>query len=140
MSRVARLGEIAWLIAGAVLLCACAAAVRAPRESASAATFQPLALSHLWVTTGKPPAEQSYTVLGKVSFSEPWSEAEADPRRWMEKLRALAIEKFPHTVDALIDMDSELSSDGTTVTVSAKAVQYGPKYRRPVTGPIAKES
>jgi len=41
-----------------------------------------------------------------------------------DRLKSMALEKYPDTVDAVIKEDSEVSPDGSTVTVSAEAIQY----------------
>ena len=82
---------------------------------------------HIWVTTGQPPKGKTYKVLGKVSYTEPWSAEATDAGRMQDKLAALALERYPDEVDALIEEESQVSYDGKSITVSATAIQYGPK-------------
>lgn len=93
----------------------------------------------LWVTPGRPPAGKRYVVLGAVRYSEPSSTEAEDPNRMAEKLKSLALGKFPDEVDALIDENSEMSGDGKTITVSAKAIKYGPPYEQIVSPPPYEE-
>jgi hypothetical protein len=80
--------------------------------------------AHVWVTTGEPPPGKPYTKLGEIKYSEPFTPDAIDASKMQDRLKAMALEKYPDTVDAVIKEDSEVSADGSTVTVSAEAIQY----------------
>jgi len=63
-------------------------------------------------------------VLGEVRYSEPFSPEAIDTVAQQDKLKAIAYKKWPDSIDALIDEKSGLSGDGSTVTVSARAIRY----------------
>jgi hypothetical protein len=93
-------------------------------------------LLHIWVTTGQPPKGKPYKVLGKISYTEPWSNEATNADRMAEKLKALGLAKYPDTLDALIKEESQLSWNGKSITVVATAIQYEDSQRRgPSWGP-----
>jgi len=81
-------------------------------------------MAHIWVTTGTPPPGKPYTVLGDLSYSVPFTPDAIDAAQMQDKLKKIAFDKYPDTVDAVIKEDSNVSSDGSTVTVTAQAIQY----------------
>jgi hypothetical protein len=80
--------------------------------------------AHVWVTTGEPPPGKPYTKLGELKYTEPFTPDAIDAAKMQDRLKSMALEKYPDTVDAVIKEDSEVSPDGSTVTVSAEAIQY----------------
>jgi hypothetical protein len=78
----------------------------------------------VWVTTGEPPAGKPYNKLGELKYTEPFTPDAIDAAKMQDRLKAMALQKYPDTVDAVIKEDSEVSADGSTVTVSAEAIQY----------------
>jgi len=116
--KLARLGAIITVLA------LCSAGVGDAGDSSdSGEPPQNPAAQHIWVTTGEPPPGNPYTLLGVVTYSEPRSDQATDPTRMAEKLKMLALRKFPE-VDALIEEDSEVSADGSTLKVTARAIEY----------------
>ncbi|HUY27465.1 MAG TPA: hypothetical protein VMV27_08610 [Candidatus Binataceae bacterium] len=81
-------------------------------------------IAHIWVTTGVPPPGKPYTVLGDISYTVPFSPDAIDSAEMKEKLKKIAYEKWPDTIDAIIKEDSAVSSDSTKVTVTAQAIAY----------------
>jgi hypothetical protein len=79
--------------------------------------------AHVWVTEGAPPS-RPYTVLGNLQYTEPFSSKAIDASRIQYRLKEMALAKYPDTVDAVIKENSEVSTDGSTLTVSALAIQY----------------
>lgn len=107
-------------------LSACAAieAQRQAQEEKKQEFVQRVDKAHIWVTTGAPPPGKKYTVLGDLSYSEPFTPDAIDAAKTKERLKDMAYEKWPDTIDAVINEDSQVSGDGSTVTVKAQAIQY----------------
>jgi hypothetical protein len=110
----------------ALSLCACGAieAQRQAEEAKKQEFVTRVDTAHVWVTTGEPPAGKPYTKLGDLKYTEPFTPDAIDAAKMQDKLKAMALQKYPDTVDAVIKEDSEVSPDGSTVTVSAEAIQY----------------
>jgi hypothetical protein len=110
----------------ALNLCACGAieAQRQAEEAKKQEFVKRVDTAHVWVTTGEPPAGKPYTKLGELKYTEPFTPDAIDASKMQDKLKAMALQKYPDTVDAVIKEDSEVSPDGSTVTVSAEAIQY----------------
>jgi hypothetical protein len=113
-----------------VSLSACAA-IQAQRQAqvAKQQEFQQhVDIAHIWVTEGDAPAGKPYTKLGDIKYTQhinPEDIADAiDAHKMNEKLKAMANAKYPDQVDAIIHTHSDVSNDGTLVTVSAEAIQY----------------
>ena len=110
----------------ALNFCACGAiqAQRQAEEAKKQEFVTRVDTAHVWVTTGEPPAGKPYTKLGDLKYTEPFTPDAIDSAKMQDKLKAMALQKYPDTVDAVIKEDSEVSPDGSTVTVSAEAIQY----------------
>jgi hypothetical protein len=110
----------------ALNFCACGAieAQRQAEEAKKQEFVQRVDTAHVWVTTGEPPAGKPYNKLGELKYSEPFTPDAIDSAKMQDRLKAMALQKYPDTVDAVIKEDSEVSADGSTVTVSAEAIQY----------------
>jgi len=110
----------------ALNFCACAAieAQRQAEEAHKQEFVKRVDTAHVWVTTGEPPAGKPYNKLGDISYSEPFTPDAIDAAKMQSKLKEIALQKYPDTVDAVIKEDSQVSSDGSTVTVTAEAIQY----------------
>jgi hypothetical protein len=110
----------------ALNFCACGAieAQRQAEEAKKQEFVQRVDTAHVWVTTGEPPAGKPYTKLGELKYTEPFTPDAIDAAKMQDRLKAMALQKYPDTVDAVIKEDSEVSPDGSTVTVSAEAIQY----------------
>jgi hypothetical protein len=110
----------------ALNFCACGAieAQRQAEEAKKQEFVTRVDTAHIWVTTGEPPAGKPYTKLGDLKYSEPFTPDAIDSAKMQDKLKKMALQKYPDTVDAVIKEDSEVSPDGSTVTVSAEAIQY----------------
>ena len=110
----------------ALNFCACGAieAQRQAEEAKKQEFVKRVDTAHVWVTTGEPPAGKPYTKLGELKYTEPFTPDAIDASKMQDRLKAMALEKYPDTVDAVIKEDSEVSADGSTVTVSAEAIQY----------------
>jgi hypothetical protein len=110
----------------ALNFCACGAieAQRQAQEAKKQEFVKRVDTAHVWVTTGEPPAGKPYNKLGDISYSEPFTPDAIDAAKMQSKLKEIALQKYPDTVDAVIKEDSQVSSDGSTVTVTAEAIQY----------------
>jgi hypothetical protein len=110
----------------ALNFCACGAieAQRQAEEAKKQEFVTRVDTAHIWVTTGEPPAGKPYTKLGDLKYTEPFTPDAIDSAKMQDKLKAMALQKYPDSVDAVIKEDSEVSQDGSTVTVSAEAIQY----------------
>ena len=110
----------------ALNFCACGAieAQRQAEEAKKQEFVKRVDTAHVWVTTGEPPAGKPYNKLGELKYSEPFTPDAIDAAKMQDRLKKMALEKYPDTVDAVIKEDSEVSADGSTETVSAEAIQY----------------
>src|SRR5208282_5728829 len=109
-----------------VSVSACAA-VQAQRQAAQVQQqqfAQRVDIAHIFVTPDDAPAGKPYTVLGTLTYSEkinPENVADAiDAHRMNQKLKDMANTKYPDAVDAVIKAHSDVSNDGTVMTVSAE--------------------
>ncbi len=110
----------------AMTLSACEAveAQRKAEEQKQQVFVQRVDLAHVWVTPGDPGPGKPYNVLGEIKYTEPFTPDAIDEAKIKDKLKKMAYDKYPDTLDALIKEKSEVSADGNTVTVSAQAIQY----------------
>ncbi len=119
-------------IGGSMLIClslalsACGAvmAERQASEQKQVAFVQRVDLAHIWVTPDDPPSGKPFTVLGEVKYDEPFTPDAINEAAIKDKLKKMAYDKWPDTLDALVDEKTDVSGDGSVVTVSAKAIQY----------------
>jgi hypothetical protein len=114
------------LIGLALTLSACGVveAQRAQEEAKKQAFVTRVDYAHIWVTTGDAPAGKPYTVLGPISYTVPFTPDAIDAAEMKEKLKKIAYTKWPDTIDAIIKEDSNVSADGSQVTVTAQAIAY----------------
>lgn len=117
----------------ALSLCACAAQSKSQPQSQaqSQSQSQPAAKKEvrganrfIYVSDKGLPGS-CYHDLGEVDFSEPYAQASIDPSNVAaaEQLRKIAMEKYPHTVDAVINVHSQQNEVGTFVKVTGEAVE-----------------
>ena len=112
------------LAAAALSSCAAVEAQRAEQEKKQETFVQRVDIAHIYVTPEDPLPNKPFTVLGDVTYSEPFTPDAINEARIKEKLKTMAYAKWPDTLDALVKEKSDLSDDGTTVKVSAEAIQY----------------
>ena len=110
----------------AVGLASCAAveAQRQAQQQKQQTFVQHVDIAHIYVTPEDPPAGKPYTVLGDVTYTEPFTPEAINEAKIKDKLKKMGYEKWPDTLDALVKEKSDVSDDGTTVKVSAVAIQY----------------
>lgn len=107
-------------------LSACGA-VEAERNAQAAKqqeTVHRMDMAHIWVTTEAPPAGKPYSTLGDVTYTEPFSPDAIDEAKISDKLKKMAFEKWPDTIDAIVDENQTVSADGSSITVTGKAIAY----------------
>jgi hypothetical protein len=80
--------------------------------------------AHVWVTTEGPPSGKPYHELGELSYSEPFSPDAIDESKITEKLKKMALDKWPDSIDAIVKVNQDVSADGSTVKVTGEAIQY----------------
>ncbi len=110
----------------AVALSSCAAvqAERQAQEQKQQTFVQHVDIAHIYVTPDDPPPNKPYTVLGDVTYSEPFTPDAINESKIKAKLKDMGYAKWPDTLDALVKEKSDVSDDGSTVKVSAVAIQY----------------
>ena len=118
------LGLIAIGLALGVSGCAAVEAQRAAQEAKQQETVHRMDVAHVWVTTEGPPAGKPYSKLGDLSYTEPFSPDAIDEAKITAKLKQMAMEKWPDTIDAIVDENQTVSPDGTSITVTGRAIAY----------------
>jgi len=81
-------------------------------------------MAHIWVTTESPPAGKPYSELGELTYTEPFSPDAIDEAKISDKLKKMAFDKWPDTIDAIVDENQTVSPDGSQISVTAKAIKY----------------
>jgi hypothetical protein len=116
----------------AVSLSACAAieAQRHAEEVKKQAFVHRVDMAHIYVTTGPAPSGKQYSKLGDLKYTVPFSPDAIDSNHIRDQLKKIAYAKWPDTIDAIVNENSEVSSDGSTVTVTAEAIQYSSSVDR----------
>jgi len=104
--------------------CAAVEAQRAAQAQKQQEVVHRMDVAHIWVTTEAPPAGKPYSKLGDLSYTEPFTPDAIDEAKITEKLKKMALEKWPDTIDAIVDENQTISPDGTVVTVTGKAIAY----------------
>jgi hypothetical protein len=104
--------------------CAAVDAARSERVEKQMAFEHRVDTAHVWVTTGAPPAGKPYSTLGELSYTEPFSPDAIDEARIIDKLKKIALEKWPDMIDAIVNENQTVSADGSQITVTGKAIQF----------------
>ncbi len=104
--------------------CAAVEAARSAQVEKQKAFEHRVDTAHIWVTTGAPPAGKSYSTLGELSYTEQFSPDAIDEARISDKLKKMALEKWPDMIDAIVNENQTVSADGSQITVTGKAIQY----------------
>jgi hypothetical protein len=81
-------------------------------------------VAHIWVTTEAPPAGKPFTTLGDLTYTEPVSADAIEESKITARLKKMAMEKWPDDIDAIVNENTAVSTDGTQFTVTAKAIKY----------------
>src|SRR5271156_540058 len=104
--------------------CAAVGAARSAQVEKQIAFEHRVDTAHVWVTTGAPPAGKPYSTLGELSYAEPFSPDAIDESKISDKLKKIALEKWPDMIDAIVNENQTVSADGSQITVTGKAIQY----------------
>jgi len=121
-SKVLRLMAIG--LALGVSACGAMEAQRASEMTRQQEVVHRMDVAHVWVTTEGPPAGKPYSKLGDLTYTEPFSPDAIDEAKITAKLKSMAMEKWPDTIDAIVDENQTVSADGTSITVTGKAIAY----------------
>jgi hypothetical protein len=111
-------------MAFALSACGAMEAARSAQEQKQQVFEHRVDMAHIWVTTESPPAGKPYTELGDLSYTVPFTPDAIDEAKISDKLKAMAFAKWPDTIDAIVDENQTTSSDGSQITVTAKAIKY----------------
>jgi len=104
--------------------CAAVQAQRQAQEQKQQTFVQRVDFAHIYVTPDDPPPNKPFTVLGDVTYNEPFTPDAINEAKIKDKLKNMAYAKWPDTLDALVKEKTDVSDDGATVKVSAQAIQY----------------
>jgi len=118
------LGLVAIGLALGLSACAAVQAQRAAQEEKKQEFVHRVDMAHIWVTTEAPPPGKPYSTLGDLSYTEPFSPDAIDEAKISDKLKKIAFEKWPETIDAIVNENQTVSADGTQITVTGKAIAY----------------
>jgi hypothetical protein len=104
--------------------CAAVEAQRQAQEQKQQTFETHLDIAHIYVTPDDPPPNKPFTVLGDVTYNEPFTPDAINEAKIRDKLKSMAYAKWPDTLDALVKEKTDVSDDGSTVKVSAQAIQF----------------
>ena len=114
----------------AVALCvglsACAAveAQRAATEAKRQEFVTRVDTAHVWVTPEPPPPGKPFDKLGDLSYTEAFSPDAIEEAKISAKLKQMAMAKWPDTIDAVVNVNQNISNDGSSITVTAEGIQF----------------
>lgn len=111
-------------LAACLSACGAVEAARQAQEAKQQAFVQRVDTAHVWVTTESPPPGKAYSVLGQLSYTVPFSPDAIDENNITNKLKQMALAKWPDTIDAVVKVNDDVSNDGSQVTVTGEAIQY----------------
>jgi hypothetical protein len=118
------LSLMAIVLAFALSACSAMQAERQAQEQKQQETRVRMDVAHIWVTTEAPPAGKPYTKLGDLTYTEPFSPDVIEESKITARLKKMAMDKWPDDIDAIVDENQTMSADGSTFTVTAKAIKY----------------
>src|SRR5208337_384472 len=99
-----------------VSACGAMQAARQEQEQKQQVFVHRVDMAHIWVTTEAPPPGKPYT--------EPFSPDAIEEAKISDKLKKMAFDKWPDTIDAVVNENQSISADGSQITVTAKAIKY----------------
>jgi hypothetical protein len=109
-------------------LCGCAAVLadRTAHEEQRAQMVHRMDAAHVFVTSGDLPKDKPYKVLGDLKYSAPFSTVAIDTAQIESSLKAMALEKYPETADAVIKAtgDVDCSGPAVMVNVTGEVIQF----------------
>ncbi len=106
--------------------CATMMADRKAQEEKHAQMVHRMDRAHIFVTSGDLPEDKPYKVLGELKYSAPFSMVATDTAEIQAKLKAMALEKYPDTADAVIKANGDVDCSGPAVmvNVTGEVVQF----------------
>jgi hypothetical protein len=107
-----------------VSACAAVEAARQVQEQKQQVFVHRVDMAHIWVTTEPPPPGKPFTELGDLSYTEPFSPDAIEEAKISDRLKKMAFEKWPDTIDAVVNENQSISADGSQITVTAKAIKF----------------
>ena len=111
-------------VALGVSACGAMEAARQVQEQKQQVFVHRVDMAHIWVTTEGPPAGKPFTELGELSYTEPFSPDAIEESKISDRLKKMAFEKWPDTIDAVVNENQSISADGSQITVTAKAIKF----------------
>src|SRR5579872_4918046 len=90
------------VVAVALSSCAAVEAQRQEAEQKQQTFVQHVDIAHIYVTPDDPPPNKPYTVLGDVTYTEPFTPDAINESKIKEKLKNMGYAKWPDTLDALV--------------------------------------
>ncbi|HEY6418054.1 MAG TPA: hypothetical protein VIX59_03540 [Candidatus Binataceae bacterium] len=111
-------------LATSLAACGVVEAQRQAQQAKEQAFVHKVDMAHIWVSTETPAPGKPYSVLGEMSYTEPFSPDAIDEDLIRDKLKKMAYEKWPEDIDAIVKENQAVSADGTQVTVTAEAIKY----------------
>jgi hypothetical protein len=104
--------------------CAAVEAARSAQEEKQKIFEHRVDTAHIWVTTEAAPSGKPYATLGDLSYTEMFSADAIDGAKISDKLKKIALDKWPDMIDAIVNENQTVSADGSQITVTRKAIQY----------------
>lgn len=80
--------------------------------------------AHVFVTPGDIPTSKPYTVLGQLKYTEPFTVDAIDSAKIEVRLKAMALEKYRDTADAVIKANTDVDASGENVIVTGEVVHF----------------
>jgi hypothetical protein len=108
----------------AVAGCAAVEAQRQAEQQRAQQQIVHMDMAHIYVTTEDPASNKPFTVLGELTYTEPFSADAIDEGQIKERLKKMAYEKWPDEIDEICNENQQVSADGSQVTVTAKAIKF----------------
>jgi hypothetical protein len=115
---------LTWVGIGLALWISGCAAAREEQAKQQQVFEHRVDMAHIWVTTEAPPAGKPYSELGQLTYTEPFTPDAIDEAKISDRLKKMAFDKWPDSIDAIVDENQTTSSDGSQITVTAKAIKF----------------
>ncbi len=106
--------------------CACSLlmADRNAEEKKRAEMIYVMDHAHVFITPGDIPKDKPYKVLGELKYNAPFSVDAIDSAKVEVKLKAMALEQYHDTADAVIKANTDVDASGETVIVTGEVIQF----------------
>ena len=106
--------------------CACSSLMsgRQAEEKKRAEMVYVMDHAHVFITPGDIPKGKPYKVLGELKYNEPFSMEAIDSAKVEVRLKAMAVEQYHDTADAVIKANTDVDASGETVIVTGEVIQF----------------